>query len=215
MPLFKVDTPLARHILTQLRDRNTNQVLFRKNLVRLGRLIGYEIANTMEVEEVTVETPLSTLARGVRIVGLERVVIVNVMRAATPLVEGLLKAFPSARQGVVVAKRKEGEFDSPPKEMEVDIHYYKFPDVKEEDNVIIADPMVATGSTILKVLELMRTSKAKKYYVASVLSSRYGVDRITKQYPYVNIFTVEVDPEINSMGYIVPGLGDAGDRAFG
>jgi uracil phosphoribosyltransferase len=215
MPLFKVDTPLARHILTQLRDKNTNQVLFRKNLVRLGRLLGYAIANTMEVEELMVETPLNVYARGIRISGLDHVVIINVMRAATPLVEGLLKAFPSARQGVVVAKRREEKFETSPKEMQVDIHYYKFPEIREEDNIIVADPMLATGSTLLNVMKLLEKEKVRRRYIASVLSSQYGVERVMSEHPGVYLFTVDIDPEINSMGYIVPGLGDAGDRAFG
>lgn len=215
MSLRVLDRPFARHILTRLRAKDTDQVNFRKNLVRLGRILGYEIADSLGYEEVEVETPLGR-ARGVVIRDLERVVIVNVLRAATPLVEGLLKAFPSARQGVVVAKRREKTYDSPPKQMEVDIYYSKIPKINPDDIVIVADPMLATGSTVLRVLELVfGAGSPKRVFVASVIASRYGVERVLGCGRPVEIFVVEVDPALDERGYIVPGLGDAGDRAFG
>lgn len=215
MSLRVVDRPFARHILTKLRSKETDQVNFRKNLVRLGRIIGYEIADSLEYEEVEVETPLAK-AKGVVIRGLEHVVIVNILRAATPLVEGLLKAFPSARQGVVVAKRREKVYPQPPREMEVDIYYSRIPSIYPDDLVIVADPMLATGSTVLKVLELVfAQGSPKKVVVASVIASRYGVERVLGCGRPVEIFVVEVDPDLDTRGYIVPGLGDAGDRAFG
>jgi uracil phosphoribosyltransferase len=215
MSLRILDRPFARHILTKLRARETDQVNFRKNLVRLGRIIGYEIADSLECSEVTVETPLGK-AKGVLISELDHVVIVNILRAATPLVEGLLKAFPSARQGVVVAKRRESVFKSPPEKMDVDIYYSRVPDLKPDDVVIVADPMLATGSTILRALELVYAKgEPKKVFVASVIASRQGVERVLRWDRPVNIFVVEVDPLIDERGYIVPGLGDAGDRAFG
>lgn len=216
MPLFLLSTPLSLHILTQLRNKDTDQINFRKGLVRLGRLIGYEIANTMDYEIVEVETPLGVRAKGVRIYDMENVVIINILRAATPLVEGLLKAFPAARQGVITARRKEFTGKEPPKEMEVEISYEKIPKIKENiDNVIISDPMVATGSTMIKVIEKIITSRPKRIYVASVIASEYGVKRILEKYPDIYFFTISIDPELNNSGYIVPGLGDAGDRAFG
>ncbi|MEM3711840.1 MAG: uracil phosphoribosyltransferase, partial [Thermoprotei archaeon] len=159
--------------------------------------------------------PLS-VAKGVLIAELDHVVIVNILRAATPLVEGLLKAFPSARQGVVVAKRRESVFTSPPEKMDVEIYYSRIPDLKRDDIVIVADPMLATGSTILRALELVYAKgEPKKVFVASVIASRHGVERVLKSGRPVNIFVVEVDPTLDERGYIVPGLGDAGDRAFG
>lgn len=216
MPLFLLSTPLSLHILTQLRNKDTDQINFRKGLVRLGRLIGYEIANTMDYEIVEVETPLGVKAKGVKIYDMENVVIINILRAATPLVEGLLKAFPAARQGVITARRKEFTSSEPPKEMEVEISYEKIPKIKENvDNVIISDPMVATGSTMLKVIERIVKNNPKRIYIASVIASEYGLRRILEKYPNIYFFTISIDPELNNSGYIVPGLGDAGDRAFG
>ncbi len=216
MPLFLLSSPLSLHILTQIRNKDTDQINFRKGLVRLGRLIGYEIANTMDYEIIEVETPLGVKTKGVRIYDLENVIIINILRAATPLVEGLLKAFPAARQGVVTARRKEFEGKEPPKEMEVEIFYDKIPEIRRSvDNVIISDPMVATASTMLKVLEKVAKKEPKRIYIASVIASEYGVKRILELYPQVYFFTISIDPELNNKGYIVPGLGDAGDRSFG
>ncbi|PSN83104.1 uracil phosphoribosyltransferase [Candidatus Marsarchaeota G2 archaeon ECH_B_SAG-G16] len=215
MSLQVVNRPFARHILTKLRSKDTDQVNFRKNLVRLGRILGYEIADQLSYIEVEVETPIAK-AKGIVIDSLEKVVIVNVLRAATPLVEGLLKAFPSAKQGVVVAKRREAEYSKPPEQMNVDIYYCRIPQIASDQIVIVADPMLATGSTILKVLELIhKQGTPKEVYIACVIASKYGVERILSSPYKVKIFTVEVDPELDNRGYIVPGLGDAGDRAFG
>lgn len=215
MALDVLNKPLARSILTRLRSKDTDQINFRKNMVRLGRLIGYEIADNLENVEVEVETPLA-MAKGVAIKDLDNVIIINVLRAATPLVEGLLKAFPAARQGVVVARRREGTFNRSTGGIGVDIYYSKLPEIGPDDIVIIADPMLATGSTVMKVLELIQSrGNPKSIIVVSVMASRYGVDRVLKSKYDLNIYTVEIDEELNDMGYIVPGLGDAGDRAFG
>ncbi len=209
-----VEHPLAQAVLTVLRDKDTDQILFRKGLVKLGRLIGYELIKDMPTEEVLVETPLNVKAKGIRIPQMNHIVIINVLRAATALVEGLLKALPSARQGVVVAKRFE---DKPGIEnIWAETYYTKIPEIKPEDYVIIADPMLATGSTLLKVLdEVYKAGRPKKVIVVSVISAPYGLNRVLSAFPDVIIYTVAVDPELNEHGYIVPGLGDAGDRAFG
>jgi uracil phosphoribosyltransferase len=216
MPLYLLSKPIALHFLTQLRSKNTDQINFRKTLVRLGRIIGYEILNTLDYTTVEVETPLGTKAKGVYIYDLENVVIINILRAATPLVEGLLKALPTARLGVVAASRKETEVSNGfPQDMEVEIFYSKIPQISSKDNVIIADPMIATASTMRKVINLIKPYNPKRIYVVSVIISEYGLRRILSEFPDINIFTISVDPELDNRGYIIPGLGDAGDRAFG
>ncbi|WP_069807276.1 uracil phosphoribosyltransferase [Vulcanisaeta thermophila] len=211
-----VDHPLAQAILTTLRDRNTRQIEFRKGLVRLGRLIGYEIVKSMDVETVEVETPLGVKARGVRIRDLDHVVIVQVLRAAMPLVEGLVKIFANARMGVVSARRVEETHRPGSLDFDVEITYVKVPRIMEDDVLIVADPMLATGSTITSVLShVLKYGNPKRTLVVSVISTKYGIDRVLSRYPFVEIYTVAIDPEINEKGYIMPGLGDAGDRAFG
>ncbi len=216
MALFLVQKPFTLHILTKLRDSSTDQINFRKNMVRLGRILGYEICNTLDFRTIDVMTPLGVRASGIEIHDIDNIVIINILRAATPLVEGLLKAFPAARQGVIAASRKEAEGKEVPKEMEIELFYQKIPNIRKDiDNVIIADPMIATASTMLKVLDIINNYEPKKVYIVSVIGSTYGIKRILEKYPNVNIFTVSIDPELNNLGYILPGLGDAGDRAFG
>jgi len=209
----------ARGILTLLRNRNTPQIDFRKGLVRLGRILGLEIIEDLETEPIEVETPLSVRVKGIRIRELDNVIIITVLRAAWPLTEGLIKIFYSAKQGVVAARRVE-EKGMHNWEFEVEISYIKTPQISSDSVIIISDVMVATGSTLVSVLrELLKRGRARKYYIASVITTPIAIERLRKLCEELNIdlkmYTISVDPEINANGYIVPGLGDAGDRAFG
>jgi len=206
---------LAQHTLTELRSVDTAQVEFRKGLVRLGRICGYGIIDAwMDTEEVPVQTPL-TEATGTRITGLDDVVIVNVLRAATPFVEGLLKVFPQARQGVISASRDESAGMNDEGEFPIAVQYVKLPEIKPKDTVIVADPMLATGSTMASVLdELLDGTIPKELLVLSAVSAPEGVERISSDYPEAELVTVSVDDHLDEEGFIVPGLGDAGDRAF-
>ena len=206
---------LARDVLSRLRDRETEQVAFRKGLVRLGRICGYEIIDgRMETEYVEIETPLTT-TMGERVKGLDDVVIVNVLRAATPFVEGLLKAFPRARQGVISASRDESAGMDDDGEFPISVDYVKLPDVGPEDTVIVADPMLATGSTMCTVLDHITDSTDPEHLVVlSAVAAPPGIVRVAGEYPDVDLLTVAIDDELDGDGYIVPGLGDAGDRAF-
>ncbi|MFP3160759.1 MAG: uracil phosphoribosyltransferase [Vulcanisaeta sp.] len=211
-----IDHPLAQAILTTLRDKNTKQIEFRKGLVRLGRLMGYEIVKSMDIETVEVETPLGVKAKGVRIKDLDHVVIIQVLRAAMPLVEGLVKIFANARMGVVSARRVEESHKPGSLDFDIEVTYVKVPRIFGDDVLIIADPMLATGSTIVTVLRhVLKYGNPKRTIVVSVIATRYGIERVFKEYPFAEIYTVSIDPELNERGYIIPGLGDAGDRAFG
>jgi len=217
-----VDHPLAKAILTMLRDRRTDQISFRKGLVRLGRIIGMEMTKYLDIEKVYVETPLGVMAEGIRIPDMDRVVIINILRAAMPMVEGLIKIFPSARQGIVSARRVEEKGMSPGFEFEVEVHYMKIPRIGGDDTVIVVDPMFATGSTMVSVVDrVVRDVIPKRLFFATAISTNIAIERLRR---YLSsralvgrskLFTVAIDPEVNSKGYIVPGLGDAGDRAFG
>ncbi|AAY80079.1 uracil phosphoribosyltransferase [Sulfolobus acidocaldarius] len=216
MTLYVLSKPILLHFLTQLRSKNIDQISFRKNLVKLGRIIGYEIVNTLDYESIDVETPLGTKAKGIYIYDLENILIISILRAATPFVEGLLKALPTARLGVIAASRKEKEVQvGYPEDIPVDVYYMKIPQVSHKDTVIIADPMIATGSTMRKAIKSIVNSQPKRIYIASVIISEYGLKRLMEEFPFVDIFTISVDPEIDNRGFILPGLGDAGDRAFG
>ncbi|MFC6796459.1 MULTISPECIES: uracil phosphoribosyltransferase [unclassified Haladaptatus] len=206
---------LAKDTLSKLRDVNTSQVAFRKGLVKLGRICGYEIIDgVMETEYVSIQTPMQETT-GERVKGLDDVVIINVLRAATPFVEGLLKAFPRAKQGVISAGRDEeaGMVDG---EFPITIDYVKLPEIKETDTVIVADPMLATGSTMCTVLDhvLEDAPDPQHLIVLSAVSAPPGLLRVADQVPEANLLTVAIDDYLNDDGYIIPGLGDAGDRAF-
>ena len=203
------DSPFIMEVLTELRDERTGPIAFRKGLVKLGRYMAYELTKTMEVEKVPVKTPLEE-TEGVLVKDRRNVVIITVLRAAIPLMEGLIKVLEHARVGIVSASRGKA-----PK-FEIEMKYVKVPQVKAEDTVIVADPMIATGSTLIKVLsEVKRYGKAKRYVVVGVLAAPEGISRIKDAHPDVEIFVAAIDRELNERGYILPGLGDAGDRAFG
>ncbi|GAA0667336.1 uracil phosphoribosyltransferase [Natronoarchaeum mannanilyticum] len=206
---------LAKHTLSKLRDVETEQVAFRKGLVKLGRICGYEIIDgRMGTEYVSLQTPLEE-TMGEQVKGLDDVVIINVLRAATPFVEGLLKAFPRARQGVISASRDEtgrNEDGSFP----ITVDYVKLPEITEDDTVIVADPMLATGSTMCTVLDHVteNSPEPENFIVLSAVSAPDGLLRVGEQFPDVDLLTVAIDDYLDDDGYIVPGLGDAGDRAF-
>ena len=214
-----VNRKYAQAILTNLRNKSISQIEFRKGLVRLGRILGLEIAEDYDYEEVEVETPLGVVVRGVRMKDLDNTIIVTVLRAAWPLTEGLIKIFYNAKQGVIAARRVE-ERGMKNYDFEVEVSYVKLPKVTSENIVIISDVMVATGSTLLRVIDKVRErGEPKRFYVASVISTPIAIEKLQRYADVSGIdlrmFTLSIDPEVNDKGFIVPGLGDAGDRAFG
>ncbi|MFB6072924.1 MAG: uracil phosphoribosyltransferase [Halobacterium sp.] len=208
---------LAKDTLSKIRDVETEQVGFRKGLVKLGRISGYEIIDgAMDTEFVSLETPL-TETTGERVKGLDDVVIINVLRAATPFVEGLLKAFPRAKQGVISAGRDEEAGMNEDGEFPITIDYVKLPGITEDDTVIVADPMLATGSTMCTVLDHVTDempAEVEHLFVLSAVSAPDGLLRVSEQFPQADLLTVSIDDHLDDDGFIVPGLGDAGDRAF-
>ncbi len=212
-----IDNPYAQNLLTIARDKDTPYHIFRKVLEDLGFIIGVEISHSLPVHEVYVETPLGVKARGLRLVNDERIILIAIMRASLPFVWGLLRAYPRARLGVVVARRIEESKRIDEKGMlfDVEISYQKLPAISSEDIVIIADPMVATGSTISRILWDVKASKPLKVIVASIITTEHAINRIRSVYPETIFYTLSVDSKLNENGFIVPGLGDAGDRGFG
>jgi uracil phosphoribosyltransferase len=213
---YVITHALAKHTLSDLRSADTEQVAFRNGLVKLGRICGYEIIDgMMDTEYVSITTPLADTT-GERVKGLEDVVIVNVLRAATPFVEGLLKAFPQARQGIVSAGRDEVEGMDEQGNFPISVDYVKLPELTSEDTVIVADPMLATGSTMATVLqEVTDQASPEQLLSLSAVAAPDGLVHVAGTVPEADLLTVAVDERLDEDGYIVPGLGDAGDRAFG
>ncbi|MDG7010944.1 MAG: uracil phosphoribosyltransferase [Nitrososphaerota archaeon] len=195
--------------LTLARDRRTNQVAFRKAIYRLGRYMAYEFLRTLETEVVEVDSPLGA-AVGRRVKGDDKIVIILVLRAAIPFVEGMYKNFPMARTGVMSAWRGPGP------RFPIEVNYAKIPQIHRDDVVIIADPMLATGHTLMEVAKrVARQGKPKRLAFFSVIATRQGIGYVAKSFPSAEFYTCAIDPKLNERGYIVPGLGDAGDRSFG
>ncbi len=207
---------LAKHTLSTLRSEDTDQVAFRNGLVDLGRLCGYEIIDGMlDTEYVSITTPLAETT-GEVVKGLDDIVIINVLRAATPFVEGLVEAFPRARQGVISAGRDEEAGMDESGEFPITVDYVKLPDIGADDTVIVADPMLATGSTMVAVLdEILARGNPDRLLVLSAVSAPPGLVRVDEAHPTADLLTVSIDERLDDDGYIVPGFGDAGDRAFG
>ena len=214
---FLITHALAKDTLSTLRSVETEQVSFREGLVDLGRVCGYEIIDgAMDSEFVPIETPLAETT-GERVTGLDDVVIVTVLRAATPFVEGLMKAFPRARQGVISASRNEAAGMADDGSFPITVDYVKLPEITAADTVIVADPMLATGSTMCAVLDHVvdAADEFDDLIALSAVSAPEGVLRVSKTVAEADVVTVAIDDELDEDGFIVPGLGDAGDRAFG
>ena len=206
--------PLAQQALAELRDVETDPVAFRRALTRLGRVCGYALAAAyFETEPVEVETPLATTT-GERLTG--DVVFVGVLRAAVPFVEGLVDTVPHARQGVLSASRDEAAGMDDDGRFPISVKYVNLPEIRPADTVVVADPMLATGSTMVAALgAVLDGATPARTVVLSAVSAPEGIGHVADRYPGVELVTVGIDDHLDENGYIVPGLGDAGDRAFG
>ncbi len=201
------DSPLIQEILTELRNKNTDTISFRRNLVSLGRYMAYELTKTFETETIEVNTPLEKTT-GIKIKDRDKVTIVVVLRAAIPFMEGVIKIFENAKVGIISASRGR------PPEFKIEMNYVRIPNL-DNDVLIILDPMIATGSTLIKVIEECEShGTPKRRIIMGVIAAPEGVSRIKEKFPDVEIYVAALDRELNDKGYILPGLGDAGDRAF-
>lgn len=210
--IFNLDQQpsIGHEFIRQLRDINiqSDPERFRKNLRRIGQILGYEISRTLKYTEVEVETPLG-LASCHELS--DPVVLATVLRAGLPLHEGLLHYFGSAENAFVASYRrhhKDGSF-------EIAMEYATFPDVTGKV-LILADSMIATGSSIEHAMTaLMTKGQPKIMHIVSAIASSEGLDRLVRIYPNCHIWTGAIDDELTAKSYIVPGLGDAGDLAYG
>jgi len=194
--------------ISRIRSIEIDRAYFRTLMIEIGRIIGYEFAATLDICPVTVKTPLGC-AEGIKIKDYEDVVVISVLRAAIPLVEGLMSVFSEATIGVVGAWRE----DQPP--FTVKLNYFKIPDI-EDKIVIIADPMLATGNTMNSILyNIKKQGSPRRLVILNVIATEEGIEKILENHSEVEIYTGSIDKELNQDGYIIPGLGDAGDIAFG
>ena len=197
--------PLVQHNLTQLRDKRTQPQEFRRLLGEIAELMLYEATRNFGVKKISVETPLAP-APGFQ---LEReVVLVPVLRAGLGMLDSILQLIPHARVGFIGLKREETTLRA--------MFYHKsLPKNLERFEVILIDPMLATGGSAIAALDLLVEQGAKHIRLVNLVAAPEGIRIVQKKYPRVPIFTAAIDRKLNDKGYIVPGLGDAGDRLFG
>lgn len=205
MQLHIISHPLVQHKLTIMRRKETSSNDFRRLLEEITILMGYEITRDLPLEDTAIETPVAP-AVGKRIAG-RKLGIVPVLRAGLGMVDGMLKLIPSARVGVI------GLYRDP--ETLAPVEYYcKLPDVEGRDFIIV-DPMLATGGSSAAAIDLLKQHGVKNIRLMCLVSAPEGVALVNEKHPDVPIYTAALDAHLNEHGYIVPGLGDAGDRIFG
>lgn len=200
-----IDHPLIQHKLTIMRKKETSSADFRKLLEEITMLMGYEATRDLPLEDVEIETPIQKTV-GKRLTG-KKIAIVPVLRAGFGMVQGLLDLIPSARIGVIGLYRD-------PKTLKPVEYYCKLPNI-ENRSFIIVDPMLATGGSSVAAIQMLKDRGVKDIRLMCLVAAPEGVDTVNKAHPDVKIYTAAVDECLNEHGYIVPGLGDAGDRIFG
>lgn len=201
-----VDHPLVAHKMTILRDKNTSTKDFRELVSEIGMLITYEATRDLPLTEKEVETPIcKTVAPTLK--G-KKFAIVPILRAGLGLVDGVLRMVPSARVGHIGMYRNEETLE-PVK------YFCKMPKDVAERDVLIVDPMLATGGSASAAIDFMKEYGCKNIKLMVLLAAPEGLERINKEHPEVDIYCGAIDSHLNERGYIVPGLGDAGDRIFG
>ncbi|MBE6246199.1 MAG: uracil phosphoribosyltransferase [Bacteroidales bacterium] len=205
MSLHIINHPLILHKLSIMRNKKTSTMEFRKMLKEISMLMGYEITRDFPLEYKTIETPLQTM-EAPKLAG-KKVVIAPILRAGLGMVEGLLNLIPSARVGHIGLYRDEVT-------CEPVFYYYKMPANKDR-LVILTDPMLATGGSACDAIMRLKKDGFKNIKLMCLVASPQGVKRVEETYPDVEIYLASLDEGLNEKNYILPGLGDAGDRIFG
>jgi len=199
-----IDHPLVQHHLTRLRDRQTKPADFRANIRRLATLTAYEATRDLGTRQCTVETPLET-ARGLRI--FQRIAVLTILRAGLGMVDPILDLIPEAEVWHLGIYRDEATLQ--PVE-----YYQKLPDTHAADVALVLDPMLATGGSLVAALDAVRRWGVPRTKVLAIIAAPEGIRYLTARHPDASIYVCAVDRELNEHAYIIPGLGDAGDRAF-
>ena len=201
-----LDHPLLQHKLSILRDENTGVKDFREVVSEIATLMCYEATRDLPLEEVEIKTPITT-AKFKPIAG-KKLAIVPVLRAGLGMVDGILTLIPSAKVGHIGLYRD-------PDTLEPVEYYCKMPTDIAERDVIILDPMLATGGSASAAIQFIKNYDVKHIKLMNIIAAPEGVERVRKDHPDVEIYCAALDEKLNDHGYIVPGLGDAGDRIFG
>ena len=201
-----VEHPLIRHKLSILRDARTGKKSFRELLDEITMLMGYEVTSDLPLEPIEIDTPLET-TRGYRVTG-KKLTLVPILRAGLGMLEGMQRLMPGVRVGHIGLYRDDETLKP------VD-YYFKIPPDAEDRDFVLLDPMLATGGSVASAVTSLIGHGASRVRVMCVVAAPEGVEHMLRVHPDVKIFTAALDRELNDHGYILPGLGDAGDRLFG
>ena len=201
-----IDHPLVQHKLTLMRQKSVRTSSFRRLLNELAALMTYEVKRDMPTLEVEIETPLERM-KG-RMIDGKKLVFASILRAGTGILDGMLDVVPGARVGHIGLYRD-------PQTLQAVEYYFKMPQDMQERDVIVVDPMLATGNSAIAAIDRIRELKPRSIKFVCLLTCPEGIAALSAAHPDVPIYTAAVDRQLNDHGYILPGLGDAGDRIFG
>lgn len=201
-----MDHPLIQHKLSLMRDKTTGVKEFREAVSEIAMLMCYEATRDLPLKEITIETPVSDAK--VKVISGKKIAIVPILRAGLGMVDGMLTLIPTAKIGHIGLYRD-------PETLQPVEYYCKLPNDISERDVIVVDPMLATGGSASASITFLKNYGVKHIKLMNIIAAPEGVETVQKDHPDVEIFVAAVDEKLNEFGYIVPGLGDAGDRIFG
>lgn len=201
-----ISHPLVQHKLTLMRRKDASTHTFRTLLNEVSMLMAYEVTRDMATQLVDIDTPLETMQSPV--IDGKKLVFVSILRAGNAILDGMLSVVPGARVGHVGLYRD-------PKTLEPVEYYFKMPQDMQERDIVVVDPMLATGNSAIAAVERLKVLKPKSIKFMCLLTCPEGIEALQAAHPDIPIFTAAIDRELNDHGYILPGLGDAGDRIFG
>ncbi|MCX7214316.1 MAG: uracil phosphoribosyltransferase [Burkholderiales bacterium] len=201
-----IDHPLVQHKLTLMRRKETSTSSFRRLLSELSMLMAYEVTREMPMHEVEIETPLETMRS--RLIDGKKTVLVSILRAGAGILDGMLQVIPGARIAHIGLYRD-------PKTLVAVEYYFKVPHDMQGRDAIVIDPMLATGNSAVAAVDRLKETNPRSIRFVCLLAAPEGLARFHEAHPDVPVYTAAVDRQLDEHGYILPGLGDAGDRLFG
>jgi uracil phosphoribosyltransferase len=201
-----IDHPLVQHKMTLLRRKESSTKTFRQLVNEIAALVAYEVLRDIPLHDIEIETPLETMTG--RVIDGKKLVFVSILRAGTGILDGMLSVVPGARVGHIGLYRD-------PKTLVAIEYYFKMPGDLHERDVVIVDPMLATGNSAVAAVDRLKECGPKSIKFVCLLTCPEGVAAMREAHPDVPIYTAAIDRQLDEHGYILPGLGDAGDRIFG